>query len=530
MTMHRASKMAACLLAVAGVVLAPVAARAADASAWSGALVFTQEPPGAWVKAGKAGWPLRIAKPDGARIVVVEPGKEPRALSAGFQSACGPCVSMDGTRVLFAGKEKPGSAWGIYEIGADGSGLRAVARGPGDRFEPHYLARGAIVPPDYKDKVRWIVFTSTASGASVEAGGEKCTSLYAQSLEPIPGRGIVTWRTTWNLSSDFSPTVMSDGRVLFASWQDFPGRFGDAGGAAAKGAASLFTISWSGEDINAFLPPGEPGVVRSMACETADRYVVFVESDASEPDRAGHLARVSLRRPLKTFEVVGKGPGRYRDPQPLPDGRLLVSYAAQGRPFALYAFDFEKGAPGDLLRDDPAWSDVEAMPLVARPEPLGRITMVNERAKTATLTCLNLYDSDRAEVRTLPKGTVKKVRFIEGVAAGAVPAAARVLGEAPVEQDGSFLVQIVPDTPFTMQLLDGNGSVLADMHTWIWLPRGDERTCIGCHEDKEMAPENRATQALIKGKAWPVLAPAEERRMAEIRSGGAAVLTNGGGR
>ena len=489
--------------------------------AWNGALVLTQEPAGAWQASGKGGWPLRIAKPDGTRIVVLEPGKDIRVLSRGFASACDPCVSMDGKRVLFAGKKEAASPWDIQEIGIDGSDLRRITEGLGDCFEPEYLARGAIVAPDYKEKIRWIVFTSTAPGHTVEAGAERCTSLYVRSLEPIPGMGIVTWRTTYNLSSDFSPAVLSDGRVLFASWQDFPGRWpaGAPGSGGPQGRVQLFTVSWSGEDINLFYDEDAAAAVKCMACEGPDRSIIFIESDGSTADRSGSLARVLLKRPFKTREVLSRVPGRYRDPRLLPDGNLLVACAPEGKGYGLYIFDFAKGGPGAVVHDSTAWDDVDGMAIAERPEPLGRITMVNPKAKTASLTCLNVYDSDLPQVQAIPKGAAKRVLFIEGVPGGSKDApggspAARVLGEAPIEEDGSFLVQILPEVPFTLQILDAKGGILAAMRSWIWLQQGDERSCIGCHADRELAPENRVTEALLKAKQWPVLrAPGERQDM-----------------
>ncbi|MGC8990736.1 MAG: hypothetical protein ACP5MD_11475, partial [Verrucomicrobiia bacterium] len=41
----------------------------------------------------------------GARVAVVSPDGQTRVLSEGFHSACDPDVSLDGTRVLFAGKK-----------------------------------------------------------------------------------------------------------------------------------------------------------------------------------------------------------------------------------------------------------------------------------------------------------------------------------------------------------------------------------------------------------------------------------------
>jgi hypothetical protein len=43
-----------------------------------------------------------------------------------------PSVSLDGERVLFAGRKSQNDRWRIYEVRADGSGLRALTGGPND--------------------------------------------------------------------------------------------------------------------------------------------------------------------------------------------------------------------------------------------------------------------------------------------------------------------------------------------------------------------------------------------------------------
>ena len=76
----------------------------------------------------------------------------------------------------------------------------------------------------------------------------------------------------------------------------------------------------------------------------------------------------------------------------------------------------------------------------------------------------------------------------------------RSLGEAPVETDGSFYVNVVGDVPFYVETLDRDGRVVQTMRAWTWVRKGDQRGCIGCHENKELSPENRVTQALHKAR------------------------------
>ena len=86
----------------------------------------------------------------------------------------------------------------------------------------------------------------------------------------------------------------------------------------------------------------------------------------------------------------------------------------------------------------------------------------------------------------------------------------RPLGEAPVEADGSFYVNVAGDVPFYIETLDEQGTVLMTMRAWTWVRSGDQRGCVGCHADPELAPVNRATEALIKGTPKNLMGPQQQ--------------------
>jgi len=465
------------------------------------------------------------ARTEGARLVMLEDG-ETCVLTEGFDSACDPDLSFDGTRVLFSGKRDAADRWNIWEMGLDGGRPRQITSDLGDCGEPVYLAMASVAPPTFEEKVRWIAFTSTAPGVLNGQGTGPLTSLYVTNLSPIKGRGTVIWRTTYGSGGDISPMVLSDGRVLFSSWQ--------------RDAFGLMTITWDGDNLNPFYGNHDGPVMKTMACEMPDRRaLVFVESDGEED---GRLVQVSFRRPLYSHEVLSRGEGRYRTPYPTPDGGLLVSYTAGEGNYGIYTFDFETGRPGKKIYDDSDWHDVDAMPVALRPEPLARIPMVEFASVldikgfsgAGQLHCLNIYDSDRTEVAQLEPGQVKWARFVEGVgipgADGACSGAAglastwpppcvqpRILGEAPVEEDGSFFVNIAGNTPYYIQILDEERMSLYTMRAWAWMRSRGQRGCIGCHENKELAPENRVTQALLKMEPAYLTARPEDRRTVVFR-------------
>lgn len=476
--------------------------------------------------------------PEQCRIVSLTPAKpdgELKLLTEEFYSACDPCVSFDGKKLLFAARRSPGEEWNIWEMEISGINPRKLTDGLGDCREPVYLAKSSITPPEFDEKVRWIAFTSTAAGTYDESGEEKATSIYTTNIEPISGRGTVVWRNTFNLSHDFSPTVLEDGRILFSSWQHRGIRY------FPHGKIALMTTNWAGTGLNLFYGNHQGEPVKSMACEMSDRTLVFVESDGSSYDGSGQLASVSFRRPLHSHRVLSNGKGRYRTPHAFPDGRLAVSYSSGEQNYGVYFFDYDKRMAKDVVYDHPGWDEIDAIPVVSRDEPMGRITIVVDSKETGHLQCLNVYDSDRPEAASIEKGRVKRVRFVEGLPLSSQkqsslarsterafesnpsPLAAtclsgtRVLGEAPVEADGSFLVELPADTPFFIQTLDENGMALQTMRGWMWVRRGSRRGCVGCHENKELSPENRTTDALRKATPVSLTAPPEERRSVDFK-------------
>ena len=454
----------------------------------------------------------------GSRIVALQVDGRLSVLTKGFCAAADPSVSFDGERVLFAGKKQESDPWDIWEMQVDGANERRITSDMGDCREPVYLATAAVNPPTFSDKVRWITFTSSAPQVFDERGKGPLTSLYAMSMKPLSGRGTVVWRTTYDLGGDVAPTVLADGRVLFSSWQ--------------RRGYALMAISWSGENLNPFFGSHDGEVSQLSAVEMpGERRLLFIESEGETEDRSGRLAQVSFRRPLHSHRVLSRDGGRYRTPQGLADGLLLVAYADGEDSYGIYLFDEEKGKPGDQIFDAPEWHDVDPQPVVVRAEPIGHIPTVEFASvldvggfkKAGQLQCLNVYDSDRQEAGQIRVGQVEKVRLVEGLSIALSEeeqfaeiqkkgssdvwpppfVRTRPLGEAEVEEDGSFYVNVAGDVPFYIETLDKNGQVLTTMRTWMWVRSGDQRGCVGCHENKELTPENRATQALIK--AQPVM-------------------------
>jgi hypothetical protein len=244
--------------------------------------------------------------------------------------------------------------------------------------------------------------------------------------------------------------------------------------------------------------------------------VVYVEAEGA---RDGSLAAVTRTRSLNTRRTIAsESNGVYRAPASLPGGNLLVSF----RPvtgdstdtFGLYRLDPAAGRRPVLVFDDPDWHELDAVVVRPRTEPPGRSTVVDETTNVGQVCCLNTYITEANEWRALERGTVARVRVIasrpvprtdtgdSGLEAGGEVARevneAVVLGEASVESDGSFFLDVPARTPLRVETLDGSGNVLQAMDSWFWVMPVERRGCIGCHEDREISPPNRHVLALRK--------------------------------
>lgn len=284
-------------------------------------------------------------------------------------------------------------------------------------------------------------------------------------------------------------------------------------------APGFALLAASGEcHDRAYLPNGRVVYARSLPSTSPNGPMALYTALAD----GGHERRISF------------GEARDRAPAVLPDGRIVFRRHHGQSPGKLFAMNpdgtglqlFSEPADGASIEGGPWLVDdrlvfAERMlsgsderlvsvpvhqPLGAREvlagserppdcppaqkKPLNLTSVVDERKATGTLLCL--------DVRT------SRIPVVAGAQPGAIRAArvfatdGRLLGEAPVEVDGSFFIEVPADQPLHLELRGPDG-VLAGDHSGFWVRPNENRGCIGCHEDLELAPENRVPEALARG-------------------------------
>jgi len=504
-----------CLLFAAILVLAPGrVAEPAGSAPEDEVVVLTQAPldPALAIRP-----PAGMPWPDcgaGSRIVLLKGGSTTRILTEGFHSACDPEISFDGRRMLFSARKAPSDDWNIYEMELGDASVRQITRGLGDCRHPVYQGSHYTIVAD--EPWYQITFVSDRAGELEEHAPIRSTSLYSCRLD-----GTDVRRLTFNPSSDMGPTVLPDGRLLFSSRQRSGLEWGP------EGRVGLFASQTDGIDYAVF-SADEGRRIKLMPCVTPDRLVVFVESDDSTWDGAGKLASVSLRRNLHSYRrITDEGDGLFTFPSPLPDGAILASRRSEdgSGTYGIVRVDPRSGGV-EAVFDDPDRHDIQARIVAPRPEPDGRSSVVTDTNPNGVLYGLNVYESDLGEDGWIPRGTPVRLRVLEGIPRteddrdaprpGIPPLLQRrILGVVPVEEDGSFNIEVPANIPIQLQLVDEDGMALRSC-SWIWVRNRETRGCIGCHEDGERTPDNRFVKALAN-PSIPLTLPPERRRTVDFR-------------
>jgi len=472
---------------------------AADPAPRQDALVFTRIP--ATAESAAVELPLgshiaRLDLPDAAH-----PFSRITNLTPDFAAAGRPDISFDGQRVLFIGQRTRDDCASVWEMNADGTSLRQIIAGSAPCSAAIYVS--TIYTLDADEPVYQLAFC--AGPGQVVGLNEPGAVLFTPTAALFTCRldGSRIQRITFAPDGVSDPYLLSDGRLLYT------------------GRASLFSVNTDGTEVSLFAAADAAVARCGRPCETADGWVTYVES--------GALVAVRRARSLHTRRLVAAADeGLYDSASPLPGGRLLVSFRSRtDLSYGLYVLEAEKGVrnllperpegcfaqkvPDPFFRrvtclvNAPEWHELDGHVLGPRPIPAGRSSVVSESSTTGFAYGLNAYLSDTKAGQHIAPGEIRRLQVFRAVQPADAPSvrsrtpSAELLGEVPVESDGSFFLEVPARVPLRWQTLGADGTVLQAMQSWVWVMPREGRGCIGCHEDRELAPPNRFTLALRAG-------------------------------
>jgi hypothetical protein len=403
--------------------------------------------------------------PEGSRIVRLHLQTNhtaPQNLTPEFFAAADPQVDFNAARILFSGQRTRGERWQVWEMDADGSSQRQVTRCAEDCLRAGYLPGGEIVLTEFEqksDNVESYLAVANLDGSNLH-------------------------RITFSPGGWWFETVLRDGRVLAsASWP--------LAAAPQNSAPRLFyTLRPDGAAMDSFRCDHQPPSMREDAQELEDGSIIYVSTAVRSFRDGGELTEIQ-RGALaeKKIESVGAS---YLSPRPYFQNQLIVSRAqsqSNGAPqkFALYTLDLQKHVPGPVIYSDAHLSSIQAVALAAHAVPKKFWSTLNLDSKEGYFISLDSYSSADA-----PNGRVASaIAQVRVVTRRSGEEQESVLGQAPVEKDGSFYVEVPANQPVRFELLDADGKLIVAEKSWIWARPGEQRGCAGCHGDKALAPENR---------------------------------------
>ncbi|NIA15338.1 MAG: hypothetical protein GWP08_14810 [Nitrospiraceae bacterium] len=416
-----------------------------------------------------------------------------------------PEIHFDGRRIVFAMRQNIDDDYHVYEMNADGSGVRQLTRAAGVAdIDPLYLPDDSIVfsstrEPKYCMCNRHIManlFRMEADGANVHQIGKSTL---------FEGHG----------------SLIPDGRILYDRWEYVDRNFGDAQGLwtvfpdGTNHALYWGNNTWSpGSVIDArVLPNGEQAIAVFGSCH--DRpwgALALIDRRLGLDDRPP----VVRTWPEDAIRLMGDGSRegygfdnfkkvalKYEDPYPLSDKYFLCSrMTGEGERMALYLLDV---FGNEILLHSEAPGCFDPMPLTPKPRPPQIPARRDFENATGRFYVADVYQS--THMAGLERGAVKFLRVVEspekrfwtpmawngqGQHAPAMNwhdfCNKRVLGTVPVEADGSAYFEAPADTFVFFQLLDAKGMMIQSMRSGTIIQSGEQIGCVGCHEERRSAP------------------------------------------
>ena len=454
-------------------------------------------------------------------------GQVTRLFEAGDGVARDPMASFDARRIYFGYRAAPDGYFHIRVVNADGSGSQQLTDGPFHDYYPCPLPDGGVACISTRCKSRFLCWRPQAFVLfRMEADGT--------GFRPLSFANLSEW----------APTVMSDGRILWtrSEYLDKGADFGHTLWAIRPDGCHPELV-FGNNTLNCYVNAHEVPGTGELCCT-----LISHGGDLNGPIALINPAQGRFN-PAAITNITPDSPPHYhmdwaqrecfRDPVPIARDYFLVSHAPQ-KHFALYAID--RFGNRELLYLDPKISSMCPTPLQPRPVPpvlaaeanpgsgdaMGQFFVADvyrglePKVPRGSIQYLRVCQEVRADLQRLPSGEYRQdhppfedfyaspTHLVRGPYGWPSYVAKASLGLVPVEEDGSASFYAPAGKVLYFQALDGQLNEVQRMRSVVQLQPGERRGCIGCHED-------RATV----GPERPALAQQQEPRQLEPPSWGA---------
>jgi hypothetical protein len=430
-----------------------------------------------------------------------------------------PEVSFDGKKIIFSLRKSIKEDYHIAEINSDGSGFHWLtnAKSVSD-LDPLYLPDGGII------------FSS-----SRETKYCMCNRHIMANLFRMDGDGANINQLGYSTLFEGHSALLNDGRIVYDRWEYIDRNFGDAQGLWTVFPDGTKQSVYYGNNTNS---PG--GIIDPRAIPGSNHLLCIFSSCHDRPwgalaviDRSkgvdGKEAVVKIW-PEEAYDMIGKGNWdqfmqintRYEDPFPIDENHFLVSKLIQdtgteGADEKMGIYLVDMNGTLKLIHKD-SKSCFDPMPLAPRFKPPALPAKRVWADVPGFFYIQNVYEGTHME--GVEPGSIKFVRIIEsppkqtwtqpswGGQGQQAPGVnwhgfenKKILGEVPVEVDGSAYFEVPHSSFVYFQLLDENKKMIHSMRSGTMVQPGETNGCIGCHENRLSVPVNQSRMAIALRKA-----------------------------
>lgn len=396
----------------------------------------------------------------------------------------------------------------IYAVDTDGSNLRQVTKGNDDEFNPCPLPDGGIA------------FLSSHRG-----GYGRCNN----DFEPLPtytlhradadGQNVRT--LSFHETNEWHPAVLNDGRIVYSRW-DYVDRsaahYHGLWACNPDGTNPLALFGSYTQRISAcYQPQPVPGsdkilfIAGAHHANVGGSLVLFDPSRAKLSPKTGEdeLGAIDRLSPEVCFpEAEGWPRSYFNSPWPLSENAYLVAFSFDPLPSmapghqgdsqaGIYYFD--RFGTLELIYRDSDLSCTGPIPMRRRPvPPIIPSTLDPSLGDEGELVVSNASWS----LQPFPAGrAMRKIRVFQILLKSTshvanqprlgyanAEGARMLLGEVPVEADGSAYLRVPARKPLYFQAVDDRGHAIQTMRSITYLQPGERKSCVGCHAPAGAAP------------------------------------------
>ncbi|MCP4857153.1 MAG: hypothetical protein GY903_21940 [Fuerstiella sp.] len=473
-------------------------------------------------------------------------------------------LSFDARKVIFDYRKDTASGFRVWEVNVDGSSLRQLTFPPGDEVEK--LARYGVAAFHTDDMHPCylpdggIVFTSSRCEHGVLCFTQP--NVVTVVLHRMDADGGNIAQLTQSPVSEFSPTILDDGRIMYHRWEyvDKGARVGKTFWAMnpdGSKSEELFGLSDSEQATGAFMYAQQvPGDKSLIVCAVGPHY--------PQGNSVGPIKLIDLSKDNRTtapltnitpeveiasnqggwttaatnFQEInrnGVGVPLYTHPYPVNEKQFLVAHKSHDSDhymtagaYGIYLTDVNGYKAAIYEDEDATVSCWHPTPLMARPTPgvieTSRIAALQEENEALCIMA-NVYEG----MDGVGPGAIRYLRINEAIPQywdtkrkwtpnyhsaqwGAALWPRVQWGIVPVEKDGSAHFTVPADRNIFFQALDENYMEVQRERTYVNYRPGETRSCIGCHERSGRTPRavvNNAPLALQRPPSIPGPQPGE---------------------